>query len=365
MRIACLGAGQLGRMLALAGYPLGITLEFYDRTADTPGGQVGPIVTGEFDDVKALKALARRADVVTFDWENVPVTSLEALQGLAPVYPQPKALFVAQDRLLEKRLFRKLGIPTPAFAAVDTRADLDRALARIGAPGILKTRRLGYDGKGQARLASIADADRAFATLGGQPLIYEGLVPFEREVSLIAVRGRDGDIAYYPLAENVHSAGILAESRAPYRAASLERRARSHMRHVLEQFQYVGVLAIEFFVAGGRLIANEMAPRVHNSGHWTIEGAVTSQFENHLRAIAGLPLGQTTPRGYSAMINFIGEQPDRDHLLAIPGVHVHDYGKREARPGRKLGHATLVCDSAVKRDRALTSLRKSIKRRPD
>lgn len=365
MKVACLGAGQLGRMLALAGYPLGMTFEFYDRTADTPGSQVGASVTGEFDDLGKLKALARRSDVVTFDWENVPVESLQALKGLAPVYPQPKALAIAQDRLLEKTLFRKLGIPTPAFAAVDSHADLARAITRIGLPGILKTRRFGYDGKGQVRLSKSTDAAHAFATLGGQPLIYEGFVPFDRELSLVAVRGRDGDIAYYPLSENVHSAGILAESRAPFASASLERRARAHIRRVLEHFRYVGVLAIEFFVAGRTLIANEMAPRVHNSGHWTIEGAVTSQFENHLRAITGLPLGSTAARGHSAMVNFIGQLPDRARLLAVPAVHLHDYGKREARPGRKLGHATLVRESARERDRALSALKKSLGKSPD
>ena len=358
MRVAVIGAGQLGRMLALAGYPLGIHCEFYDHTADAPGGQVGPIVTGEFDDLPRLAAFTQGADVVTFDWENVPVASLAALARRVPVYPQPAALAVAQDRLLEKTLFRDLGVPTAPFAPVDLRQDLEAAVARIGTPGILKTRRFGYDGKGQAHIRTRAGLAAAWAALGGEPLIYEGFVRFSREASLIAVRGRQGEFACYPLSLNVHRGGILAETRAPLRHAALQASAERHLRAVVRHFGYVGVLAIEFFVAGGRLIANEMAPRVHNSGHWTIEGAVTSQFENHLRAILGLPLGDTAARGHAAMVNFIGRLPDVKRALAVPGLHLHDYGKREARPGRKLGHATVVLPTAAARDRALARLRR-------
>ena len=359
MKVAVIGAGQLGRMLALAGYPLGIQCRFYDRSADTPGGQVGPQTTGEFDDVAALASFARGADVLTFDWENVPVSSLAPLAKLLPIYPQPAALAVAQDRLLEKTLFRDLGIPTPPFAPVDLRSDLEAAIARIGVPGILKTRRFGYDGKGQARIMKRADLDGAWAALGGDSLIYEGFVRFAREVSLVAVRSTRGEVACYPLAENVHHHGILAESRAPAaRAANLQRSAERHVRAVFGRFGYVGVLAIEFFVADGKLIANEMAPRVHNSGHWTIEGALTSQFENHLRAIAGLPLGGVAARGHAAMVNFVGRMPERARALALPGLHLHDYGKSEARPGRKLGHATVVADSARARDAALARMRR-------
>jgi 5-(carboxyamino)imidazole ribonucleotide synthase len=353
VKVAIIGAGQLGRMLALAGYPLGIACEFYDRAADTPGGQVGPIVTGEFDDVARLEQLARRADVVTFDWENLPVSSLEPLVRCAPVYPQPAALAVAQDRLLEKTLFRDLGIPTPPFAPVDLRQDLEAAVARIGLPGILKTRRFGYDGKGQARIRTRADIASAWSALGGEALIYEGFVRFSRELSLIGARSSRGELAFYPLAENVHEHGILSVTRAPVRSAPLQRAAERHMRAVLDRFGYVGVLAIEFFVERGRLVANEMAPRVHNSGHWTIEGAETSQFENHLRAILGLPLGSTAARGHAAMRNFVGRMPDRARALAVAGLHLHDYGKREARPGRKLGHATVVAPSARAREAAL------------
>jgi 5-(carboxyamino)imidazole ribonucleotide synthase len=353
MRIGIVGAGQLGRMLALAGYPLGIEFVFYDRAADTPGGQVGPIETGEFDDPKALARLAARVDVITFDWENVPVESLRALERLRPVYPRPDVLAVAQDRLSEKVMFGELGIPMAPFAPVDSRADLDAAIARIGAPGILKTRRMGYDGKGQERIRRRADADRAWAALGGQPLIYEGFVEFTREVSLLAVRGRDGAQKFYPLTENVHEHGILATSRAPFRSAPLQRLAERHVGRILARYDYVGLLAVEFFVAGGRLIANEMAPRVHNSGHWTIEGAVTSQFENHVRAVAGLPLGDPSPRGHAGMVNYVGRLPKAGDALKVAGLHFHDYGKHEARPGRKLGHGTVVAGSAGDRDAAL------------
>ncbi|HXQ64227.1 MAG TPA: 5-(carboxyamino)imidazole ribonucleotide synthase [Steroidobacteraceae bacterium] len=353
MKVAIIGAGQLGRMLALAGYPLGIDAEFYDRTTDAPGGQVGPIVTGEFDDQARLATLARRVAVVTFDWENVPVASLRACARYAPVYPQPDVLAVAQDRLLEKTLFRDLGIPTPPFAPVDIRSDLEAAVRRIGLPGVLKTRRFGYDGKGQARLRRSADIEPAWRMLGGQPLIYEGFVEFTREVSLLAARSTRGEVVCYPLTENVHEHGILASSRAPYRAVRLQRTAERYVRAILRRYRYAGVLAVEFFVAGGALIANEMAPRVHNSGHWTIEGACTSQFENHLRAICGLPLGSPSARGYSAMVNFVGRLPSIGRALRERGLHLHVYGKREARPGRKLGHATVVTDSAAARDRAL------------
>jgi 5-(carboxyamino)imidazole ribonucleotide synthase len=358
MKIGIVGAGQLGRMMALAAYPLGIRSVFYDRTADTPGGHVGEIVTGEFDDLERLRAFARHVDVVTFDWENVPVASVRAIEDVVPVYPPPMALERSQDRLIEKTQFRDLGIPTPPFAPVDLRSDLEAAIERIGLPGVLKTRTMGYDGKGQARIRTRADVEKAWTALGGAPLIYEGFVKFEREVSLLGVRGRKGEIAFYPLSENVHENGILAHSRAPVAHAKLQREAERHVRAVLTKFRYVGVLAIEFFVERGKLVANEMAPRVHNSGHWTIEGATTSQFENHVRAIAGLPLGATTVTGHSAMVNFIGGMPKTATALATPGLHLHDYGKSEARPGRKLGHATVVARTAAERDRALARVLK-------
>jgi 5-(carboxyamino)imidazole ribonucleotide synthase len=358
VKLGIIGAGQLGRMMALAAYPLGIRPVFYDRAPDTPGGHVGEIVVGEFDDLAKLKAFAAGVDVVTFDWENVPVESVRGIARLTRVYPPPPALEQSQDRLVEKTLFRDLGIPTPAFAPVDLRSDLDAAIARIGMPGILKTRRMGYDGKGQARITKRSDVEAAWAALGGQALIYEGFVRFTREVSLIGVRGRRGELAFYPLAENVHEHGILASTRAPFVNARLQREAERYVRALLTRFRYVGVLAVEFFVERGRLVANEIAPRVHNSGHWTTEGAVASQFENHVRAVAGLPLGSTAVTGHSVMVNFIGRMPPRAKALAVAGLHLHDYGKSEARPGRKLGHATYVGRTAADRDRALAKLLK-------
>jgi 5-(carboxyamino)imidazole ribonucleotide synthase len=347
--VGIVGAGQLGRMLALAGYPLGLDFLFLDKDAKTPGGQLAPLLAGELTDRKLLGELAARCEVVTFDWENVPVEALEGLPGQARIAPPTRALAAAQDRLAEKRTFELLGIPTTRYAAVDSRAALDVAVRSIGLPGVLKTRRLGYDGKGQFVLRTPADLDTAWAALGSAPLLYENLVPFDAEISIIAVRGADGSVAFYPLNLNVHRAGILRLTRAPYGSAVLVRQAQRAAKKLLEHFKYVGVLTIEFFVQRGQLLANEMAPRVHNSGHWTIEGAVTSQFENHVRAIVGLPLGSTAARGHSAMLNLIGELPDRAAFLAQAGVHWHDYGK-SPRPGRKLGHVTICESTAQKRD---------------
>ena len=349
MTIGIVGAGQLGRMMALAGYPLGLEFLFLDRDARTPGGQVAPILVGELTDRKLLGELAARSEVLTFDWENIPVEALENLPGKARIAPPLRALGCAQDRLSEKRTFELLGIATTRYAAVDSRAALEAAVRSIGLPGVLKTRRMGYDGKGQFVLRKPADLDAAWAALGAAPLLYENLVPFDREVSVIAVRGTDGDVAFYPLNLNVHREGILRLTRAPYGDAALTRQAQRAAKKLLEHFGYVGVLTVEFFVARGKLIANEMAPRVHNSGHWTIEGAETSQFENHVRAIAGLPLGSTRARGHSAMINLIGELPGQAAMLREPGLHWHDYGK-SARPGRKVGHITITESSAPKRD---------------
>jgi 5-(carboxyamino)imidazole ribonucleotide synthase len=349
MTVGIVGAGQLGRMMALAGYPLGLDFLFLDKDAGTPGGQVAPLLAGELTDRGLLGQLAGRCQVLTFDWENIPVEALEQLPGEARIAPPLRALGCAQDRLSEKRTFELLGIPTTRYAAVDSRGALEAAVRSIGLPGVLKTRRLGYDGKGQFVLRKPADLDGAWAMLGSAPLLYENLVPFEREVSVIAVRGLDGGVAFYPLNLNVHREGILRLTRAPYGNAALARQAQRAARKLLEHFDYVGVLTIEFFVVRGKLVANEMAPRVHNSGHWTIEGAETSQFENHLRAITGMPLGSTRARGHCAMINLIGELPARDALLREPGLHWHDYGK-SARPGRKLGHVTLLEHSARQRD---------------
>ena len=357
MKIGIIGAGQLGRMLALAGYPLGLRFVFLDQSEDAPGAQVGRIVRGAFDDPTGLRELANAVDIVTFDVENVPVDAIRDIAKNKPFLPPPNALGASQDRLDEKTLFRSLRIPTPPFAAVDSHTDLAKAVKSIGLPGVLKTRRLGYDGRGQYFLRTQADVEIAWNQLGTVPLIYEGFVDFSREVSIIGVRSTSGEIASYPLSANTHSSGILRYSTAPYRNAPLQRQAETHMKRLMKHFDYAGVLTIEFFVKRGQLIANEMAPRVHNSGHWTIEGAATSQFENHIRAILGLPLGSTRPIGHSAMVNFIGTIPTAERVLRIPGVHYHSYGK-EPRANRKLGHCTIVSNSAAARDRALRQLLK-------
>ena len=349
MKVGIIGAGQLGRMLALAGYPLGIQTRFLDPDADGSGGQVGPVVVGEIDDAVRIAELARQVDIVTFDIENVPVDTLREGAGDAIIQPQPEALSIAQDRLNEKQLFERLGIPTTSYMPISSREDLERVADTVGWPIVLKARRLGYDGRGQRLVRSAAELEAAWHELGSVPSLAEGWVDFERELSLIAVRGSDGATAFYPLAENVHVDGMLHTTTAPYDDERLQSRAENYLTMLLEQLGYCGVLTVEFFEAGGELIANEIAPRVHNSGHWTIEGAQTSQFENHMRAIVGLPLGSTAPTGYSFMLNLIGELPDRERLLRIAGLHLHDYGKTP-RPKRKIGHCTLVAET--QQDRA-------------
>ncbi len=340
--IGIVGAGQLGRMLALAGYRLGLKFVFLDKSADAPGGQIGDIILGEFGDSRKLLELASRVDLLTYDVENVPVEALESLPKNKPFLPPIPALATGQDRLLEKELFQTLRIPTARYRAVDSMPDLEEAIQAIGYPAVLKTRRLGYDGRGQRIIHSPAELGSTFNALGGVPLILEEYIDFTREVSIIGVRNRRGETAFYPLAENKHVDGILRLSVAPYPDRKLQTQAQQYVRRLMAHFDYAGVLTIEFFLKKGRLIANETAPRVHNSGHWTIEGAVTGQFENHMRAILNLPLGDTWAIGYSAMVNFIGTMPSREAVLAVPGSHYHDYGK-QARPGRKLGHATVVC----------------------
>ena len=340
MNVGIVGGGQLARMLALAGYPLGLRFQILDPAADACAGQVAKLIQGDYDDEDCLNRLADWADVVTFDFENVPAAVAQTLRSRVAFYPPARALAIAQDRLCEKTLFWELGIPTPTFATVDSLEELHGAVVQVELPAVLKTRRLGYDGKGQRVLRAPEDSESFWRELGGVPLILESFVPFEREVSMLAARGRDGEIAFYPLVENHHRDGILRLSRAPCQAPELEREGWNYARRLLERLDYVGLLAIEFFVQDGRLIANEMAPRVHNSGHWTLEGAETSQFENHLRAILGLPLGSTATTGHTVMLNAIGTLPDRAAVLAAPGAHYHDYGKTP-RPGRKVGHITL------------------------
>lgn len=346
MTIGVLGGGQLGRMIALAGYTLGQRFVFLDPGAESSAGHVGNLRVGAYDDEERLSELARKSDVVTYEFENVPVGSARFLNELVPVYPPPGALEVSQDRLDEKQFFARLGIPTPPFAPVSSREELDRAVQAIGLPMVIKTRRFGYDGKGQMVLRTFEDVARAWEALGAASLIVEGLVPFERELSILSVRSTTGETRFWPLVENEHRDGVLRLSTPKSDAwtQDLQDRAERHAARVLDVLDYVGVLAIELFLKDGELLANEMAPRVHNSGHWTIEGAETSQFENHVRAILGLPLGSTRMVGFSAMINAIGKLPPKERVLATAGAHFHAYGK-DAAVGRKLGHVTVRAPS--------------------
>ena len=363
MTVGILGGGQLGYMLALAGYPLGLRFRFLDPSPEAPVGRIAQRVTADFGDEAALEKFAAGLELVTYEFENVPVSATRFLGERVPVFPPPAALEIAQDRLLEKALFRKLGIATTEFAPIQNLAALDAAIAKIGLPAVLKTCRLGYDGKGQWMLRTAADVARlkteigdtfagasgsngAAGTRGSTPFILERFISFTRELSILGVRARNGEIAFYPLVENRHHGGILRLSIAPAPAldAALQSQAEDFARKALVSLHYAGVLAIEFFECEGRLLANEMAPRVHNSGHWSIEGAITSQFENHLRAILDFPLGSTKATGFAAMLNLIGETPETAEILAVPGAHLHLYGK-SPRPGRKLGHVTLCAGS--------------------
>ena len=346
MRVGILGGGQLGRMIALAGHPLGVTCTVLDPADDCCAAQVCRHIRGEFDgDYAALYELVQASDVVTYEFENVPVETARWLAERLPVYPPPRALEVCQDRVTEKRFLQSLGVPTPPFAAVETRAEFDAALAAIGLPAVVKTRRFGYDGKGQAVLRTPADIEAAWERLSGRPLILEGFVPFDRELSLIAVRDAVGDVVTYPLIENWHVDGILHRSVAPAPNVSdgLYELAVTHAQRVLAELNYVGVLTLEWFQRGPELLVNELAPRVHNSGHWTIEAAETSQFENHLRAVCGYPLGSAAATRHAAMYNFIGKILPVADVLGEANAHLHRYGKAD-RPGRKVGHVT-VCDA--------------------
>ena len=315
--VGCIGGGQLGRMLALAGAPLDVQFRFLGPAPDACAGDVGELLVGSYDDPELLDRLAEGADAVTYEFENVPV---EAARRVGAV-PDARALEHGQDRLTEKELFRSLGIPTARYGSIED----------VGVPALVKSRRLGYDGKGQRVVESVGPI--------GENELAEELVRFDRELSIVAVRGRDGATAFYPLVENEHRGGILATSRAPARDAQAE--AEKIATKLLDALGYVGVLAVELFEVGGKLLANELAPRVHNTGHWTIDGAVTSQFENHVRAILGWPLGSAEALGASVMVNLVGAVPPLERLLSVPGAHLHLYGKA-TRAGRKLGHVTLV-----------------------
>lgn len=362
--IGVLGAGQLGRMLALAGYPLGLRFRFYDPTPEAPAGWLAEQIVSDYNNEKALAKFAKGLDMITYEFENIPIETARYLEQFAPVYPPPGALEVAQDRLLEKTLFNQLDIPTAAFVRIDQRSELDQELSLLGYPAVLKTRRFGYDGKGQVTINSEADVDAAWKELGGKPLILEKYVQFQRELSVLAVRARDGVIAFYPLVQNHHREGILRLSLAPAPRleADLQARAESYARQILEHLNYCGVVAIELFETRGengqpQLLANEIAPRVHNSGHWTIDCAATSQFTNHLLAILGWPMGSTSPQGMAAMVNLIGKLPDPAQVLEIPRARLHIYGK-EVRPGRKIGHINICASERAGLEKALCELNK-------
>lgn len=339
-RIGILGAGQLALMLAQAGDLLDVDVICAGQPGDC-AEQVAKVITVDLEDASAVSAFAAGVDLVTIESENIDAHVLKEIT----LYPNVRAVGIAQDRLLEKRFFQDCGIGTAPFAPVDSLEDLLQAIRLTGLPAILKTRRMGYDGKGQVRLRSLEDAPGAWADLGGVPCILEGMVRFEAEVSLIAARGRTGEVAFYPLIENYHRDGILRTSIAPFVHQGLQRQAESYLKVLLDQLEYVGVLAVEFFVVGGTLLANEMAPRVHNSGHWTIEGSETSQFANHLRAIVGMELGSTASRP-TVMLNCIGTMPSEQETSQFPELSRHDYGK-EARPGRKVGHLTFPASAGA------------------
>ena len=355
MSIGIIGAGQLGRMMALAGYPLGLRFTFLDKTEETPGAQVGRIVLGDFMKAEDIRRLADQVELLTYDVENVPVDALKAAANGTPIHPSPALLASAQDRLLEKQTFAKHGIATAPYRPVDSLDDLKTAIDELGMPAVLKRRRMGYDGRGQRFIRTEADIQSAWDELAGAPLILEGFVDFDREVSLIGVRNPSGETAFYPLTENTHEDGILRLSVVGPAQGELQSEAEHQMAALMANVDYAGILTIEYFEKDGRLIANEMAPRVHNSGHWTIEGAATSQFENHLRGILDLPLGDTTPRGHVAMINCLGQMPPVPDCIRHADVHYHDYGK-SPRPRRKLGHLTIVRPERAQLDAVVEEL---------
>lgn len=342
MRIGIIGGGQLARMLALAAAPLGVRVAVLDPAEHPCAADLVPCTRADYDDLDALHRFAQRCDAVTFDFENVSAAALAQLAADTPVRPNPRALALTQDRASEKALFRELCMPVARYALIDDDASCAAAADAVEFPAILKTRRMGYDGKGQVSVANAGQLAPAFAQLSRVPAILETRLSFQRELSMLAVRAIDGELRCYPLVQNCHQHGILSLSLAPAKvSAELTAQAQAQARAVAAALDYVGVFTIEFFDMGGQLYANEIAPRVHNSGHWTIEGAITSQFENHIRAICGMPLGATDARGASCMFNWVGALPQRDRALKIAGLHWHDYGKL-ARPARKVGHATLV-----------------------
>lgn len=365
MRIGVLGGGQLGRMLGLAGHRLGMALRFLDRKQDACAGDVGPLISAPFTDHTAVERFADGLDVATYEFENIPVETVAVLTQHVPVHPGIKALRTTSDRWSEKQLFVDCGVPVAPYSQVSSKDELESAVQTVGLPAVIKTRRMGYDGKGLLHIHSEHDAAGAWEHFEQNEFIFEQLVEFDREASVIGARDVDGNIVIYPLVENQHRAGILVRSVAPAAnvTESLQNKATMYFQKIADTLNYVGVLVIEFFEKDGELYANEMAPRVHNTGHWTIDGAATSQFENHLRAIAGLPLGSTEPRGWSVMVNLIGGNPPLASMLSIPGVNVHLYNKTP-RPGRKIGHVTKVVSRASDVPSTIEELERIIQHTP-
>ncbi|MDH3747069.1 MAG: 5-(carboxyamino)imidazole ribonucleotide synthase [Gammaproteobacteria bacterium] len=359
MRIGILGAGQLGQMLGFAARGLGYECCFVDPSDSPPAASAGQVIRAAFDDENALATLAERCDVITYEFENVPVAALASLTDKVPVYPPLKALRKAQDRLSEKRLFDELDIPVPDYQSIDTRADLDNAINEFGLPVVVKTRRFGYDGKGQVVIRDASELDDVWRSLDSRAAIAEAWVNFDLEVSILGARNPRGEMAIWPLSSNEHVGGILRTTRAPLDNDVISARAETYMQRLLKHLDYVGVLALELFVVDDSLLANEYAPRVHNSGHWTIEGAETSQFTNHLLTITGRTPRPTAARGYAGMVNLIGSIPDAIREISGPGSALHDYGKTP-RPDRKLGHITVVADTAAKRDDRLAEICKTV-----
>lgn len=343
MRIGILGAGQLGRMLALEGYPLGHSFVFYDLSGSPTVG-MGDVISDP--ERRRLEEFLGQVECVTYEFEHLPLDLVETIGQRLPLRPGIKALATGKNREKEKALFNALNIPTPAYRVVASLQDLKEAVEELGTPVVAKSITEGYDGKGQAVIRSVAEAEAAWSAIGHQRLIVEAFVQFEREISIIACRNGTGEVRVYPPAENIHKDGILRYSiaPAPHLAPALHEQANVYIAKLLSELDFVGVLALELFETREGLLANEIAPRVHNSGHWSIEGAVTSQFENHIRAVAGDPLGDTGTRGVSCMVNIIGEYGDRASILKLPYAHLHHYGKPEM-PGRKLGHINVVADS--------------------
>jgi len=359
-KIGVIGGGQLGQMLAIAGIPLGFEFVFLDPAADACASLVGTHICADYADKAALTKIVQMCDVITFEFENVTPQATEFLaQQKTAVFPPPKALQIARDRLYEKTLFNELKIPTPQFAAVNSAAELNAALDAIGTPAILKTRTLGYDGKGQFVLKNKNDAAKAWQALQGALSILEQMIAFEHEISIIAVRSQNGEIRFYPAVRNQHQNGILRLSK-PDTQHPLQNLAEDYTARILQHLDYVGVLAFEFFVDENGLIANEIAPRVHNSGHWTIEGAFCSQFANHIRAITNLPLGKTKLTKTCAMLNLLGQIPPITKLLAVPNTYVHHYHKA-FKAGRKVGHLTLIADDFLSLEQKIKQQEQTIK----